>query len=109
MVVFHAMRRSGSNSMTVLVVRYGRNNDSGRPRIDMPNFEPSDNGADFSVEWSTVPDPSKLEWLPASAIKAKMSAAGALMTRSTPTVFPCTSVTLAASADLQGDTSGRRV
>jgi hypothetical protein len=30
--------------MTVLVVRYGKNNDSGRSRIDMPNLEPSDNG-----------------------------------------------------------------
>jgi hypothetical protein len=26
------------------VVRYGKNKVSGRPRIDMPNFEPSDNG-----------------------------------------------------------------
>jgi len=38
------MRRSGSISMTVLVVRYGKNNDPGRARIDMPNLEPSDNG-----------------------------------------------------------------
>ena len=70
-MVFHAMRRSGSNSMTVLVVRYGKNM-----------------------------DPSMLECLPASAISAKSWAAGALMTRSTLTVFPCTSVTLAASSEL---------
>ncbi len=101
--------------MTVLVVRYGKNNDSGRPRIDMPNLEPSDNGCDPppalraggtpSVEWSTVPDPSTLECFPASAISAKIWAAGALMARSTLTVFPCTTVTLAASSELQGDNS----
>ena len=90
--------------MTVLVVRYGRNRVSGRPRIDMPNFEPSSKGCDFSsgagrpatlgTEWSTVPDPSMLECFPASAISAKIWAEGALMTSSTLTVFPCTWVTL---------------
>ena len=45
--------------MTVLVVRYGRNSVSGLPRIDMPNFEPSDKRLRFAqAEWSTVPDPS---------------------------------------------------
>jgi hypothetical protein len=82
------------------VVRNGKNNDSGRPRIDMPNVEPSDNGWDFSGEWSTVPDPSMLECFPASAINAKIWAAGALMTRSTLTVFACTPITLAASSEL---------
>jgi hypothetical protein len=50
-VVFHAMRRSGSNSMTVLSPAsgscphwgYGKN-DSRHAHIDMPNLEPSDNG-----------------------------------------------------------------
>ena len=86
--------------MTVLVVRYGRNRVSGRPRIDMPNFEPSSKGCDCSDEWSTVPDPSMLECFPASAISAKIWAEGALMTSSTLTVFPCTWVTLAASSEL---------
>src|ERR1700753_2175227 len=39
-VVFHAMRQSGSYSMTVLLVRYGRNSVSLRPRMAIPNFEP---------------------------------------------------------------------
>jgi len=56
----------------------------------MPNVEPSCSGWDPCGEWSTVPDPSKLECFPASAISAKIWAAGALMTRSTLTVFPCT-------------------
>ena len=89
-MVCQAMRRSGSNSTTVLVVRYGTNSDSGRPRMLMPNLEPNDSGWDGSDAWFTVPDPSKLECFPASAISAKISPAGALMTRSTLTVFPCT-------------------
>ena len=84
------MRRSCSNSITLLFIVYGRKSDSGRPRIRIANFDPSDSGTDDAEVWSTVPDPSKLECFPASAINAKISPAGALMTRSTLTVFPCT-------------------
>ena len=75
------------------------NSVSGRPRILIENLVPSSSGIDvLRVTWSTVPDPSKLECRPASASSAKISRAGALMTRSTLTVFPCTG----SLSDLQG-------
>jgi len=45
-VVLQAIRRSGSNSMTVLVVRYGKNSVSRRPRIAMTNVDPSERRVD---------------------------------------------------------------
>jgi len=56
----------------------------------MLNVPPRVNGSDELAEWSTVPEPSKLVCFAASAISAKICPAGALMTRSTLTVFPCT-------------------
>ena len=59
-----------------------------RPRMAIPNFEPIESGTDFFEAWFTDSDRSKLAWLPASASSANISPAGALMTRSTLTVFP---------------------
>src|SRR5690349_18733380 len=85
-----AMRRSGSNSITSLVIVYGRKSVSGLPRILIANRVPSSSGIDSASAWSTVPEPSKLACLPASASSAKISRGCALMTRSTLTVSPCT-------------------
>ncbi|CNK64024.1 Uncharacterised protein [Mycobacterium tuberculosis] len=74
--------------MTVLVVRYGMNSVSLRPRIAIPNFVPIDNGTDAAEAWFTDSAPSMLACLPASATSAKILSAGALMMRSTLTVLP---------------------
>jgi hypothetical protein len=89
------MRRSFSNSITLLCIVYGTNKVSGRPCILIENVDPSDSGIDSALVWSTVPDPSMLACFPASASSAKISAAGALITRSTLTVLPSTAVRLA--------------
>jgi hypothetical protein len=60
----------------------------------MPNVEPSVKGCEGCLEWSTVPEPSKLECFPASATNANICAAGASTTRSTLMVFPSTRLTL---------------
>jgi hypothetical protein len=61
-----------------------------RPPALRAGGPPACEGSTPSDEWSTVADPSTLQCFPASAISAKIWAAGALMTRSTLTVFPCT-------------------
>src|SRR5580698_5666963 len=83
-LVCQAMRRSCSNSITVLDMVYGT-----PAFIDMPKTEPR---ASFSgvpsFTLTTEPDPSISGWREASATMAKMVVAGALMTRSTLTLSP---------------------
>ncbi len=73
------MRRSGSNSITVLDMEYGT-----PIFMDMPKVEPSVSWRDApSLARTNWPEPSISGWRVASATTAKRAAAGASMTRST--------------------------
>ena len=94
------MRRSCSNSTTVLVTEYGT-----PIFIDMPKVEPSVScWAAPSLALTSWPEPSISGWRVASATRAKRAAGGALMTRSTLTTVCCG---LCAMHDLRfGDVDG---